>query len=305
MNVFGKILLFFLSVVPLSGSIAQDNGLENEVRRRLVNGLANAEPSVFEEARRLPISQAAPLLLPYVDDASTNRERAEQARAAVRSIPGFAEYMKGRLLEKRILPGGEYQMQEFRLLDVIGGNEAAAAVAPFLFVDDPPLLMADDFSAGQIKYDALNALRDMHLEGAPKGGLAEWRAWAENKGFHDPKIPPLITLEQKGVSVEAIARSNAIMAGGTPDSAFKPTDAGVVPRQTSTPIPTPTQPVSTPTVSPSSSPRVLGPIDKERAVPESQVGSKATSSTGLVLLGATIGIVVVIVAYLRLSRNSG
>lgn len=222
MNTFSNAALFLAIVLTECASPAQDPTVESD-KSRLFNGISNSDERAFDEVSRLPIERAAPLLLAYVDDASTNLQRALRARKTIRQIPGFSIYMKRRILEKRTRAGGEYDMVEFQLLGAIGGQESAAAVAPFLFVDDPTLVVADDYAAGPINWMALEALEKMHLPDAPADrsfpgytapDLSDWKAWAEKKGYRDEKIPPLITLAQKGVSPEAIARSNAILAGG-------------------------------------------------------------------------------------------
>lgn len=220
MNPLIRISLCILTIFVQGTGMGQDLNGENAARTRLMNGLENNDAGAFAEASKLPIGQAAPLLLIYVNDTSTNRERAERATETLRKIPGFSGYMKQRILEKRTQPGGEYSINEFRILRAIGGDEAAAAAAPFLFVDDPPLMVANDYSAGPIRYDALNALIEMHLPDAPRGDLKEWKVWAEKKGYREVTIPPLITLEQKGIPANAITQSDAILAG----SKASPTD---------------------------------------------------------------------------------
>ncbi len=279
MNAVIRVSLLVLFAFSIQwSSLAQSSDslkMDSANQSRFVNGLAANDESVFEEVSRLPVAQGAPLLLVYVNDASTNRERAERARDRLRKMPGFSSYMKQRILKKRSRPGGEYEMDEFRKLRSVGGDESAAAAAPFLFVDDPTLLFADDFAEGPINSMALEALVDMHVPDAPKDksypgytapDIKEWKAWAEKKGYRDPTIPPLMTLQQKGVPPDAIARSAAILAGAKVSPSITPTP----PASVQTQAPAPSTPLSAPlqNAKPATPPPVaqtLGSINQRRA----------------------------------------
>lgn len=246
-------ILAFIGYIVCTHHVAQcaDNS-QSMLSSQLINGLEKNDAQAFAEVARLPIEQGAPALLGYVNEQIANPERAQRARDALRTMPGFVEYMKRRILEKRRQAGGDYQMVEFKMLKAIGGDKGAAAAAPFLFVNDPPLLgIMDDYSAGPIRDLALTALTGMHLPDAPKGDdLREWRAWAEKKGYRDTTIPPMMTLEQKGVSASVAARSNALWTRGlalaaagqnvTPPSGYQPSaqvSPSVSKARSATPLP--------------------------------------------------------------------
>lgn len=188
---------------------------------QLQNRIETGEQSAFEDAAKLPINEAVNLLEIYALDASTNKARAEKARDVLRKLPGLTNYMKQRVLTKRVTRGAEYDVVgDFDLLAAIGGAAAAAACAPFLFVDDPVVFFENqDYSVASIKQQAAIALTKMQLpDGLPgkkyydfgSDDIAEWKAWAIEKGYRDISITPLVTLQQRGLPPDIIGRSEAL-----------------------------------------------------------------------------------------------
>jgi hypothetical protein len=211
-------LFFSLSIAFESeAQSSTSDKLDPAARSQIVDGLERNDARIFVEVSKLPIEQGAPYLLVYVDDATTNKERAERARETLKSMQGFTEYMKHRIIEKRTKLNGEYTMDEFRMLGLIGGDRAAAATAPFLFVEDIPALLGDDYGTSPIYFQAMYALTEMHLSDAPVaiagwGDKETWKTWAIKKGYRDSNIPSLVPLEAKGASPELVARSKAALA---------------------------------------------------------------------------------------------
>ena len=247
-------IAFFCCGLVLYGSArAQSSGtqLTGSALSQIQNRIENGDQSAIEEATKLPINQTVSLLGIYALDANTNKASAKQAREALRNLPGLSAYMKQQLLKLRCKPAGEYEMNsKFELLLAIGGEEAAAATAPFLFVDDPPVLLSEDYTTYPIKYQAITTLAKMHLLDRPvdkeyyqlhDSDIEAWKAWAIRKGYKDNSIPRLMTFEEKGVPLRIAAQTKAVLARAKAE--FEATSQAT------------TMPQSTPTAAVASTPR--------------------------------------------------
>ncbi len=229
------------------------------VLSQIQNRIENGDQGAIEEAAKLPINQAVSLLSIYAHDASTNKARAEQARETLRNLPGLSAHMKHQLLKLRSKPAGEYDTsKEFELLVAIGGEESAAATAPFLFVDDPPVLLGDDMATLSIKVQAVYALANMHLPDRPvdkeyyqldDSDIEAWKAWAIKKGYKDNSIPQLMTFEEKGIPPKIAAQTEAVLARAKAESQ-------ATPQATPPPQSTPLLAASTPRPSATATPAV-------------------------------------------------
>jgi REP element-mobilizing transposase RayT len=184
---------------------------------RIQNEIETGDGRGFEEAAKLRINEAVDLLAIYALGA--DKARSARALEVLRDLPGLSAHMKQRLLSLRSKPAGEYDMpKEFDLLVAVGGERAAAATAPFLFVSDAVVSLGVDYSTSPVWYQAVKALSDMHLPDRPvnreyfdltAADVEAWKRWAKEKGYNDDTIPQLMTFKEKGVPTDLIAQSYA------------------------------------------------------------------------------------------------
>lgn len=151
----------------------------------------------------------------------------------------------------------------FDLLAVVGGDNAAAAAAPFLFVDDSPVLLSNDSGTSPINYQAIKSLANMHLSDRPvdkeyydlkAADIEAWKTWAIKKGYIDNSIPRLMTFEEKEVPLRITAQTEAALARAKSESQATP-QATAMPPSTPT-LATPTLAASTPRPSGTATPTV-------------------------------------------------
>jgi len=216
-------LCFDIGMQELAFSQTPEGQLSKAEMSHLQNRIETGEQSAFEAAAKLPINEAVGLLGIYALDASNDKARAERAREVLRKLPELTKYMKQRVLRKRVTPSAEHDVVgDFDLLAVIGDDSAAAATAAFLFVDDPVVFFDNqDYSVASIKQQAAIALTKMQLPDGLPGkkyydfgcdDIAEWKAWAIERGYRDSSIPALVTLRERGLTPSIIAQSEALQA---------------------------------------------------------------------------------------------
>lgn len=223
------LLIFAFCQVSMNDlSFGQTSGREagETELSRIQNAIEAGDGRAFEEAAKLRINEAVDLLAIYALGA--DKARSARALEVLRGLPGLSAHMKQRLLSLRSKPAGEYDMpKEFDLLVAVGGERAAAATAPFLFVSDAVVSLGVDYSTSPVWYQAVKALSDMHLQDRPvnkeyfdltAADVEAWKRWAKEKGYKDDTMPHLMTFKEKGVPAKLIARSYAASRSGHPSS---------------------------------------------------------------------------------------
>ena len=190
------------------------------ISKRIDNGNYDA----FFDAAKLPHSVAIPFLFEWASFPGDDRKKGEAAVRALKKVQGYAETYRKDLAEATRLGG--VNDEAFEILSMIGTDEAAAVVAPYLF-DFTMVQPRGDLKGSISAYSASVALVRMKIAGAPAGDgdglhdfndIVSWQKWAIARSFVPKDWNSRVGLPDN------IRKLNDMMHSVAPQPAAAPTD---------------------------------------------------------------------------------
>ncbi len=177
------IFAFCLLLADDGANAAQDKARIKAILERVRNGDAVA----IDEASGLDATVAVPALQAFALRDTSDPDRTEKAREALKKVKGGAQYLERVIQARAAVKGLDIEViHAFKTMSVLGTKEAIAATAPFLF--DKTLLRSgmEDVADGTVDWLAARALGMMRLPDAPTStrpdfyqeeDVQKWREW--------------------------------------------------------------------------------------------------------------------------------
>jgi hypothetical protein len=170
------ILLASLSLCLVSAlarePLTPQQELQSKKRIEIVNRMHKGDKQAIVELGKFDPVVVARTLTRYAADHTTDPELSELAIQRTRGMPGLVDYYRNELA-KSSEKSNHRQNLDFGAAAIVGGNEMAKIVAPYLFDETPP--PPPDESGFDvvvhlsIRSQALLTLRQMHRPGDPDG----------------------------------------------------------------------------------------------------------------------------------------
>jgi hypothetical protein len=177
--------------------------LQSKKRIEIVNRMHKGDKQAIVELGKFDPVVVARTLARYAADHTTDPELSELAIQTMRGMPGLVDYYRNELA-KSSEKSNHRQNLDFGAAAIVGGDEMAKIVAPYLFDETPP--PPPDESGFDVvvhlsnRSQALLTLRQMHRPGDPDGAqekfsfdfnrpqVEKWRHYLVREGLVDRSI---------------------------------------------------------------------------------------------------------------------
>ena len=155
--------------------------------KAVLERLHNGDTAAIDEASTLDASVAVPALQVFAFRDTSDPEKTEKARQALKKVKGGAQYLEKVIQTHAAARGLDAEViHAFKTMSVLGNREAITATAPLLF--NKTLLRSGmkDVADGTVDWLAARALGMMRLLDAPTStkpdfyqeeDIQKWREW--------------------------------------------------------------------------------------------------------------------------------